>query len=374
MWLNDLFHRRAESRPDAAAGGPAGASSGDAAGGPPRNGRATGTTTPGSPAWMNDRVEAYVDGDLDAADRALFERVLAQRAHWQRQVAQAERIAATLRAMPQPACPAHVADAVLRHARRTSGPGAGAAPDEAPGAPEAGWMHDRVEAYVDGDLAPGEAAAFAQHLAASPRWQQEVARAERIAATLRALPQPACPEHVADAVLRQARRAGDRPPAARAARRHTGWAHRAWRALQEPAVDAVALVLVAAAVLFLVQPFGDDGAPASFAFEESMTSSLQAPYSDAEVRTATEQARAAVALVARAGRTTGATVRDDVFRKHLAPAAAAPGAAAPGTASFGTASFGGLHPADRLFLRLDAFGPSATDSAVAPQPTVAAHR
>ena len=63
--------------------------------------------------WMDVRVEAYLDADLPAAERARFEHRLGQSAAWQQRVAQARRLQHALRALPAPACPARVTRQVL---------------------------------------------------------------------------------------------------------------------------------------------------------------------------------------------------------------------------------------------------------------------
>jgi len=68
--------------------------------------------------WMDDRVEAYVDGDLPADEQARFEGILAEQPHWQVQVSHAQRIRDALHRMPQPTCPPQVTDAVMSRARR----------------------------------------------------------------------------------------------------------------------------------------------------------------------------------------------------------------------------------------------------------------
>lgn len=68
--------------------------------------------------WMDDRVEAYIDGDLSADERARFERVLDEQPHWQVQVSYARRIRNELHSMPQPTCPPQVTDAVMSQTRQ----------------------------------------------------------------------------------------------------------------------------------------------------------------------------------------------------------------------------------------------------------------
>lgn len=72
--------------------------------------------------WMDARVEAYVDGDLPADERATFEQVLDEHPHWMHEVQQAERIHHELNDLPALTCPPQVTQAVLEHARSTERP------------------------------------------------------------------------------------------------------------------------------------------------------------------------------------------------------------------------------------------------------------
>ncbi len=67
--------------------------------------------------WMDDRVEAYVDGDLPADERTTFEQVLNEHPQWMHEVRQAERIHHELNDFPALACPPQVTQAVLERTR-----------------------------------------------------------------------------------------------------------------------------------------------------------------------------------------------------------------------------------------------------------------
>lgn len=74
-------------------------------------------------AWMNDRVEAYVDGTLSAPARARFEARLRVDPCWQEQVERARSIRDALQARCPPPPPSDLTDALLRHvATRSSSP------------------------------------------------------------------------------------------------------------------------------------------------------------------------------------------------------------------------------------------------------------
>jgi len=70
-----------------------------------------------SAAWMEARIEAYLDDDLPAEERAHFERRLSTET-WADQLALAEQIRAGLHRLPAPLCPAPVTQAAIRTARR----------------------------------------------------------------------------------------------------------------------------------------------------------------------------------------------------------------------------------------------------------------
>ena len=66
---------------------------------------------------MDARVEAYLDDELPAAERLLFEQGLAD-AHWDAELFVARQIRDGLCTLPEPVCPPHVAEAVLAQVRR----------------------------------------------------------------------------------------------------------------------------------------------------------------------------------------------------------------------------------------------------------------
>ena len=68
--------------------------------------------------WMDARVEAYLDDELPADERAAFEQTLAYAADWEAEVFLARQIHEGLRTLPEPVCPPHVTEAVLAYTRR----------------------------------------------------------------------------------------------------------------------------------------------------------------------------------------------------------------------------------------------------------------
>ena len=77
-------------------------------------------------AWLDDRLEAYLDDALPAPEREAVEAALRRdplaRADWQAALQRARQIRDGLHALPRPVCPTHVTRAVLEHAARTTAP------------------------------------------------------------------------------------------------------------------------------------------------------------------------------------------------------------------------------------------------------------
>jgi len=69
------------------------------------------------PAWMDNQVEAYLDGDLSPDERVHFESHMTGES-WEEEVEKADRIRHGLRALATPKCPEKVSQSVLSLARR----------------------------------------------------------------------------------------------------------------------------------------------------------------------------------------------------------------------------------------------------------------
>jgi anti-sigma factor RsiW len=69
-------------------------------------------------AWIDERLEAFLDGELPTDERARMERTLAEDASWRVQLDLATRIHGELRATPTPAVPAGLTRAILSRTRR----------------------------------------------------------------------------------------------------------------------------------------------------------------------------------------------------------------------------------------------------------------
>lgn len=68
--------------------------------------------------WMDERIEAYLDGALPVDEQAAFERQLHTDATWDTELRLARQIRSGLRALPAPMCPPHVTNAVLAEVQR----------------------------------------------------------------------------------------------------------------------------------------------------------------------------------------------------------------------------------------------------------------
>ncbi len=69
---------------------------------------------------MDERVEAYVDGDLSPDEQSTFASIRDDTPFWQMQVRQAERIREGLHDLPEKPCPADVTEAIFERTTRAS--------------------------------------------------------------------------------------------------------------------------------------------------------------------------------------------------------------------------------------------------------------
>ncbi len=66
-------------------------------------------------AWMDARVEAYIDDTLPPSEQARFEAHLRRDPYWEEQVERARSICFTLRSQTSPSPPTELTDAIFRH-------------------------------------------------------------------------------------------------------------------------------------------------------------------------------------------------------------------------------------------------------------------
>ena len=153
-------------------------------------------------------------------------------------------------------------------------------------------IRDRIDAFVDGELEPGERRALETHCAHCESCARELRAAVDIRDALRALPVLTVPRRVIDAAERDVRIPHIVPmPARRAAHRYV------------PAIAAALAVIVAGAW-----------------FVSSQRNSSPAPgYSDAEIRRASEEMALAFSYVDRYSTEAAELLSDDVLGKRVLP-------------------------------------------------------
>ena len=118
--------------------------------------------------WMDDRVEAYIDGSLPETEAERFEATLDAVPHWNAQVHHAKRIRHELHERPLPACPPECTEAILDQTVRAEAPSSAA--DAAHAAdPAPSWL-DRVAAAFDVLMRPAYSTALAALLVAALAW------------------------------------------------------------------------------------------------------------------------------------------------------------------------------------------------------------
>ncbi|HSL82580.1 MAG TPA: zf-HC2 domain-containing protein, partial [Thermoanaerobaculia bacterium] len=186
-------------------------------------------------------------------------------------------------------------------------------PPSGPGSP-CERVRDRIDPYLDDDLAQVETAGVEAHLEGCPDCRSELAAARSLRAALReGLPMLSCPPEVSAEVLRVAREearagrpAGDTPALRLAERLRRLFAAGALR----PALAAAAVValLVAAPLLYRAVTGPEPGRTGA-----EVATGGEADYSPEEIARAEEEARLVLAYVASVGRDAGRTVQEEVF-------------------------------------------------------------
>ncbi|NNF03609.1 MAG: hypothetical protein HKN17_04000 [Rhodothermales bacterium] len=168
--------------------------------------------------------------------------------------------------------------------------------DNAPGASRHdAWLDDRIEAFVDGTLPPGEQDRFESALRVSATLRDDVALARLIGEELPSLGTVKCPDHVVPGVMREVRRDIRSSFASR-------FAAALRQGIQPRLRPVLAMVLLLAVVV---------------------SSSLvrrapePAPVASAEVIRALDEVKWSLAVLSDAGRQMGRSVRSDVIEPHV---------------------------------------------------------
>lgn len=158
------------------------------------------------------------------------------------------------------------------------------------------WMDAHVEAYLDGDLAVDERADFEHGLAAGSDWEAELFLAGQIRDGLRALPRPACPPRVTEAVLAQVRREV-----------HATWKDQFRNRLQQQLGALWQPALAMTVLLLLVVSAALIGRPAQ----------PQDTFAEAQVQQALVEVQWALGYLSEVSRETGKVVRDEVIADRV---------------------------------------------------------
>jgi hypothetical protein len=162
------------------------------------------------------------------------------------------------------------------------------------------WFLDRIELYVDGELAGDELASFEGHAGSCAACREELSLATAVVGKLRALPLQRCPEHV---VEEAAARAGDEEPLIR---RLLGWLGGRGDHALRPAMAVMVVVIVAATVFVMSRheqsPFNGNG---------------DVEYTEQEIELAKIDAQLAFAYLGRYSRRTGEIIKKEVIQDRV---------------------------------------------------------
>lgn len=216
-------------------------------------------------AWVDDHLEAYLDGELPVEDARRVEAFVRRDEGAARRLAIARRVRNLLSAADRPSCPPEITRAVLEAARKDASaePVARTASPDRPALPTARTSRDAV---------PGPSRAFVGLVRRSGRATNRITRR---------------PAH---------------GPAT-------------WATYARPALTTAALVLLVVASAL----FGRSAPDAEPVAERASTpAAAPAPVATpAEVERALQEARWALAYVSSVGRRTGRSIREDVLEERV---------------------------------------------------------
>ncbi len=153
------------------------------------------------------------------------------------------------------------------------------------------WIDQKLEAYLDGELAPEELYEIEHLLESDDRWHEELQLALAIRDELRALSPPPCPEPLRQAIVGRARHEFLQ----HLVQRFEDFLLGGWLSHWKP-VLATLLVLIAATFL-LTRHFPTDTMPPE-------------PLSQAEVDQALSEVKWTLGYVSKTGRLTGDSIQD----------------------------------------------------------------
>jgi anti-sigma factor (TIGR02949 family) len=158
------------------------------------------------------------------------------------------------------------------------------------------WVSDRIEIYLDGELATADMSSFESHLGACAHCAEELELAKRVLGELRNLPAQRCPDAVTSEVFEsigaEKTRAAEKP----FRRWLAGWRY----GLLRPALVGSFMLIVTVSAVFVGRHYRS----------ANRITPEEAAKAEAELRWT-------LALVGDVGRRTGLTVRDDVLGERV---------------------------------------------------------
>jgi anti-sigma factor RsiW len=169
-----------------------------------------------------------------------------------------------------------------------------------------GWVLDRIDPYIDGDLSGEERGTFEEHVEKCGNCGGELELARQVIGELRSLPGHTCPGRVIERAAGEIARYKPEPRRQRLA----GWVGERVAFALRPAVAAMIVVIAAAAVFVLTN---DDISP----FRSHRTGRQVSQVTDQDLEAAKQEVILAFAYVGEASRKTGYVVRDDVIGERV---------------------------------------------------------
>jgi anti-sigma factor (TIGR02949 family) len=170
------------------------------------------------------------------------------------------------------------------------------------------WVEERIELYLDGEVAQDEASAIEQHADRCSACAAEIDLARSITSELRALPSHKAPADIverAEAAARAAAASSSPSLRERAVASLGAWVRGHFEGMMRPAMAAMLIVVIAAGAFVISQR---DRVPTA-----------QGDYTDAEIAAAAQQARVAFAYVGRYSREPVTVLRGDVMADRVVP-------------------------------------------------------